>query len=141
VKPGKTVLVALAIIVAFVYQILANAAPAYLTTFPWGVFWGAIVAPLTLATILIAILQNWYENKQHVSSTPQMPTNRSNESEAAQHLQTNQPIQQALPIQSFQAEKNAEHIISLNALHPKVVEEDQPTVEHPALLCLALDVF
>jgi len=38
VKAGKTVLVALAIIVAFFYQILANTASAYLPKFSWGIF-------------------------------------------------------------------------------------------------------
>jgi hypothetical protein len=93
-----------------------------------------------LLTVLIAILQNKYENKQHPSSISQMPTQSSNHSEGVQHLPTNQPLQQSLPHRSLQVERTAEHVNSLNPFHTRDVEEGQPTVEHPALLCLALDV-
>jgi hypothetical protein len=133
VKAGKTVLVALAIIVAFFYQILANTASAYLPKFSWGIFWGAIVAPLILATIIISVVQSRHDNKHHtplahesVQSSPRPKT--------AQHLPTSQPLQQSL--QPLQAERN----FSSRLDQPVVIEEDQPTVEHPALLCLALDV-
>lgn len=122
-KLGKTILVALAIIVAFVYQTLANAAPAYLPKVSWGVFWGAIVAPLTLLTVLIAILQNRSENKQHTSTISHKPSRSPNYSEEAQHKPTCQPLQQSLPLQPTRVE-----------------EVGQPTVEHPALICFALDV-
>lgn len=132
-KAGKTVLVALAIIVAFFYQILANTASAYLPKFSWGIFWGAIVAPLILATIIISVVQSRHDNKHHtplahesVQSSPRPKT--------AQHLPTSQPLQQSL--QPLQAERN----FSSRLDQPVVIEEDQPTVEHPALLCLALDV-
>ena len=132
-KAGKTVLVALAIIVAFVYQILANTASAYLPKFSWGIFWGAIVAPLILVTIIISIVQSRHENKPHTPSTSQESTQSSRKSKTAQHLQTNQSVQQPPPSQP-------EESIPLNPSQPMVIEEGQPTVEHPALLCFALDV-
>jgi hypothetical protein len=137
VKVGKTVLVAIAIIVAFVYQILANTASAYLPKFSWGIFCGAIVAPLILVTIVISIVQSRHENKPHTPSTSQASTQSSRKSKTAQHLQTNnQLVQQPPPSQPFQAEER----IPLNSSQPKIISEGQPTVEHPALLCLALDV-
>lgn len=136
-KVGKPVLGALAIIVAFVYQILANTASAYLPKFSWGIFWGAIVAPLILATIIISIVQSRHENKPHTPSTSQESTQSSRKSKTAQHLQTNnQSVQQPPPSQPFQVEGS----IPLNPSQPKIIEEGQPTVEHPALLCFALDV-
>ena len=135
-KVGKTVLVALEIIVAFVYQFLANTAPAYLPKFSWGIFWGAIVAPVILATITISIVQSRYENRPHTPSISQKSTRSSRKSKTAQYLQTNQSVQQPPPSQPFQTEES----IPLNPSQPMVIEEGQPTVEHPALLCFALDV-
>lgn len=132
-KVGKTVLVALAIIVAFVYQILANTASAYLPKFSWGIFWGAIVAPLILATIIISVVQSRHDNKHH-TTLAQESVQSSQRPKTAQHLLTSQPLQQSL--QPIQAERN----FSSRLAQPVVIEEDQPTVEHPALLCLALDV-
>jgi hypothetical protein len=136
VKLGKIVLGALAIIVAFVYQILANAAPAYLPKFSWGVFWGVIVASLILVTILLSIWQNQHQNKQPLPLT-QRKSKQS--SKSVQHLQTLQPLQQS-PFLPTETEKNIERDTPRNSSHPKVVEEGQPTVEHPALLGFALDV-
>jgi hypothetical protein len=133
VKAGKTVLVALAIIVAFVYQILANTASAYLPKFSWGIFWGAIVAPLILATIIISVVQSRHDNKHHTPLAHESAQS-SPRPKTAQHLPTSQPLQQSL--QPLQAERN----FSSRLDQPVVIEEDQPTVEHPALLCLALDV-
>lgn len=132
-KAGKTVLVALAIIVAFVYQILANTASAYLPKFSWGIFWGAIVAPLILATIIISVVQSRHDNKHHTPLAHESARS-SQRPKTAQHLPTSQPLQQSL--QPLQAERN----FSSRLDQPVVIEEDQPTVEHPALLCLALDV-
>jgi hypothetical protein len=133
VKAGKTVLVALAIIVAFVYQMLANTASAYLPKFSWGIFWGAIVAPLILATIIISVVQSRHDNKHHTPLAHESAQS-SPRPKTAQHLPTSQPLQQSL--QPLQAERN----FSSRLDQPVVIEEDQPTVEHPALLCLALDV-
>jgi len=137
VKVGKKVLVALEIVVAFVYQFLANTAPAYLPKFSLGIFWGAIVAPVILATITISIVQSRYENKPHTSSTSQKSTRSSRKPKTAQYLQTNnQSAQQSPPSRPFQVEES----IPLKPSQPVVIEEGQPTVEHPALLCFALDV-
>ena len=57
-KLGNTVLLAIATIVAFVYLIVANAAPAYLPPFPKQIFWLVIVAPVILLTIIFAIVQD-----------------------------------------------------------------------------------
>jgi hypothetical protein len=133
VKAGKTVLVALAIIVAFVYQILANTASAYLPKFSWGIFWGAIVAPLILATIIISVVQSRHDNKHHTPLAHESAQS-SQRPKTAQHLPTSQSLQQSL--QPLQAERN----FSSRLDQPMVIEEGQPTVEHPALLCFALDV-
>ena len=135
-KISKTVLVALAIIVMFVYQILANTASAYLPKFSWGIFWGAIVAPVILVTIIISIVQSRYENKPHALSTSQESTRSSRKSKTVQLLQNEQSLEQLPSSQPFQPEAN----IPLNPSQPKIVEEGQPTIEYPALLCLALDV-
>jgi len=136
VKISKTVLVALAIIVAFVYQILANTASAYLPKFSWSIFWGAIVAPVILVTIIISIVQSRHENKLHTLSTPRESTRSSQKSKTVQHLQVDQSLQQLPSSQSVQAKENT----PLNSSQPRIVEEGQPTIENPALLCLALDV-
>lgn len=143
-KFGKTVLVAIATIVGLIYLIVANAAPTYLPPFSRLFFWGGIVAPLVLATIIIALWQANSEKKEKkldaIASASQEPTRASNSLKTVQHPQSSHLQKQITHLESPNTTQQADHT-PLPHLSPlNTSEEGQPTVEHPALFCFALDV-
>jgi len=136
VKRGRTVLVATVIIVGFVYQTLANAAPAYLPTFTPRVFWGAVIT-IILITVIVSILQSRAESKQAANKprTPPLPQRNDLRNKSPTLRGSNQTS--AKPTEGIQ---NSSPLSAIHLSPNEVVEEGQPTVEHPALFCLAIDV-
>ncbi len=142
-KRKKTILIALNTALTFIVTIVSNVLSANIPSIPMLVIW-CVGASILIVSIIVSIITTLAEKKSEEVSASQrirpmaqqpgyaIPYQAPSSHTKTQTYRINQTIQRrtSIPISS----------VTSNNTRRKDLEEGQPTIESPMLICLALDV-
>ena len=142
-KSGKTVLITINFLLLPLVGILGNVLAANFPTVPRLLLWiggGAIIVAFTAVNVMLVVL----EAKQSEAAVSQPPSQTGSKTQSLKQRshppQANTSHSSKFPQKSLQAVDIHSNTPVPRAISFSTLEEGQPTIEQPMLLCLAIDV-